>query len=99
MMDVFVTTKNSVGQFNQFGELVIACRAKCGRQTTMLGTGLCDFCWGAARKKTPCEPGYCSDQSREFAISWNRKRKWFHVVIGSLSLAIVATIVAGVMGL
>jgi len=49
--------------------------------------------------KVPCEPGYCSDQSREFEISWNRKRQCFRVVIGGLVLAILATILAGVMGL
>ena len=50
-MDVFIVGIDGAGQqVNRFKEPVIACEARCGALTTMLGTRLCDRCWEAQRR-------------------------------------------------
>lgn len=43
-MDTQIIKRTEEGDFNRWGQKVIACRFNCGRVTTMLGTRECDRC-------------------------------------------------------
>ena len=54
-MDTHVTRTDKDGRrYNRHDEEVIKCQNDCGRDTTMLGTKLCDLCWEELRDA--CEP-------------------------------------------
>lgn len=47
--------------------------------------------------KTPCEPRYFSDQSREMESSWRRKRNFFVVVISVFGVSSIGAVVAAIV--
>jgi len=46
-MDVDIVKRENGMSYNRHGERVTGCSTGCGRGTTMLGSKLCDVCWGA----------------------------------------------------
>ena len=55
-MDIHVTKIEGGKRFNRWGNEVITCSAGCGRDTTMLGTKLCDPCWEERHHRDEREP-------------------------------------------
>lgn len=49
-MNTLVAKEENGKMYNSEGDQLVICKNGCGRKTTMLGTGLCDFCWEDQRR-------------------------------------------------
>ncbi|MCP4161174.1 MAG: hypothetical protein GY760_13960 [Deltaproteobacteria bacterium] len=56
-MDTHVVSTIEGKRFNKLGHEIISCSNECGRDTTMTGTNLCDFCWEEEGRKKQSSMG------------------------------------------